>query len=144
MHRPDIKKTVTVAELAMALALSNQLEPQTNQGRLKALFHKLETIVIDEFKQMKKLTDREKNEAKRLILEFADLVGWGYKPKHIATKINFLLAVLDRQPHGSKVIPALMDIYRYFERVKDTPAPCLWAGAVAADKWEKIKKERIQ
>ncbi len=124
------------AELAMALAMADQLEPQTKTGRLKSLFQKLEKTVISEFQRTGGLTKKETKAANQIVIRFADISGWEGKPRHICTKINFLLALYDDRPWGARVIRVLNDIYQYFERIGDAPASCLWAGALAVKKWE--------
>lgn len=133
-----IQKT---AELALALALADQLEPKTQQGRLKTLFRKLEKTVMDEFKDTRKLTRAESEAAKRIVIRFADVSGWDGKPRHICTKINFLLALYEDRPYAQKIIPVLNNIYEYFDRAGDAPAASLWSGCLAMEKWEAVLKE---
>lgn len=132
--------THKTAELAMALALADQLGPQVNQGRLKGLLKRLETAVMAEFRHTRKLSKRESREANAIVMRFAKLSGWEGKPRHIATKVNFLLALYEDRPWAKRIIPILEEIYFYFERANDAPAASLWSGALAVEKWERAKE----
>lgn len=135
------QKIQTIAELAFSQALVDQLLPKTKTGRLKSLYVKLDKELSIQFRKLKKISDAEKRQAKKLIIQFADLTKWEGKPLHICTKVNFLLAMYDEKEYADSIIKILIQIYEYFDRSGFAPKPCEWSAALALNKWEKIIDE---
>ena len=130
-----------LAELAFAIALSDQLLPTLPNSRFKALLLRLSKACVTEVKKLKRITDSERQAAARMVLLFADKTKWEGKPLHICTKVNFMLALYDTRKYGAALIPILNEIYDYFARIKDAPKACEWSAALAMDKWEEVLKE---
>ena len=131
------------AELSFALYLASKIEQEAQKGRLKNSCQKLEAAVLEQFKGAPKFTNPEMQTADKIIDAFLDKTGWK-KGKHIVTTINFLLAVMDKKPYGEEsVVPALMEIFNYFDRVRDAPKACEWAAGKGHEKWEETCQEII-
>lgn len=137
---PRIQK---LAELAFAMALSDQVAPTLSHGRLKNLLNKLSAGCVSEIRSLKKINNQEREQARKLIMMFADKTKWEGKPLHICTKVNFMLALYDEREYGKTLIPILNNIYDYFARAKDAPKACEWSGALAVTKWEEVLNRRM-
>lgn len=136
-----------LAEFSLVRTLPNIIVSEV-KGRAKG---KLEAVgkKIDKYWEGKRLaTNKEIETAQAAIKQLQDITGW--KPgngKDIATLILFGQAVLEdadfEAPPG--VFKALRDLILHFEDHPDPkkrPKPaCYWAADLAAEKWQKIKKD---
>jgi len=105
--------------------LCARLQKETKKDLNKIMFPKV---------QISKMTDK--------LEEFMKAAGWYKSEKHIMTYLSFCLAMIENSEfeYNFKIIDTLNDIVEYLERGGYMPAPCMWAGDVAAKKWEKIFK----
>lgn len=127
-----------IAELALSLALHDQLAPKLKPSRLLGQLKRIERMVMREFKRIGPVSDQERKEAGEIIARFADASRWEGKPLHIVTKVNFMLALYVTRPHCRKLIDPLQEIYWHFSKIKDAPKASEWSAALAAEKWEEI------
>ena len=131
-----------LAEIALAMALHDQVAPTIPESRVKGQLKRLYRESIKAVKtSIGPIDVYDRREAGRIIARFADVSRWEGKPLHIITKINFMLALYDSRPHCRKLIEPLNEIYKHFARVGDAPAASEWSAALAAEKWEGIINE---
>ena len=133
------QKSTKLAEIALAMALHDQVAPSIPESRIKGQLKRLYRESIKAVKSsIGPVTNDDRREAGRIIARFADVSRWEGKPLHIITKINFMLALYDSKPHCQKLIEPLNEIYKHFARIGDAPRASEWSAALAAEKWEGI------
>jgi len=132
-------KSTKLAEIALAMALHDQVAPQLKPCRLLGQLKRLHRESVKSIKDhILPVTNDDRREAYKIISRFADISRWDGKPLHIITKINFMLALYDTRPHCRNLIEPLNEIYKHFARVCDATSACEWSVALADEKWEGI------
>lgn len=134
-------KSIKLAEIALAMALHDQVAPKLPNCRVKGQLKRLYRESLNAAYALGGVTNADRHEAARIITRFADASRWEGKPLHIITKINFMLALYDSRPHCRKLIEPLNEIYKHFAKVGDAPKASEWSAALAAEKWEGIINE---
>ena len=135
------QKSTKLAEIALAMALHDQVAPTIPESRIKG---QLKRLYRESIKAVEgwigPVANDDRREAGRIIARFADVSRWEGKPLHIITKINFMLALYDAipqtRPHCKALIEPLNEIYKHFAKVGDAPKASEWSAALAAEKWE--------
>lgn len=124
----------------LALTVSLDLVCERKRGRLDNLLNTLTKECVKILKKTPKMGYTDKGVIANKINDFQTITGWKGKDKHTATYIKFLLEI-HKQYDYEKVTKILKELYGYFARVDRIPAPCIWSGITAFEKWEKITQE---
>src|SRR6056297_2035828 len=138
---------IKLAEFSLVRSLPKMMCKEV-KGRVKG---RLDSVAkkIDKYWEGKRFaTDDEISNAMAAVEQFQNATNWKTgNGKDIATLILFGQAVLEdadfNVPGG--IIEALADLILHFEDHPDPkkrPKPaCYWAADLAAEKWQKIKKD---
>ena len=135
-------KITKLAELAFVRAVPDSLLPKLCGGRLRNLCIKLIKTIDNELAMVSMMPKKDLDKVEEKIKKFGKLTGWEGKTRHVTTTLSFLLALIEESDHkyDSKILTTLNEIYDYFDRKKETKLVCNVAGAIAVEKWNKIRK----
>ncbi|MCF8026139.1 MAG: hypothetical protein K9K82_11725 [Desulfobacteraceae bacterium] len=107
------------------------------QGREMAKYKQLLKWVDKEIRAMRLPAGYNQTpEVRRAAAEIGERTGWERKGKSVGTFLSFLLAVAEEADFHPRITEILNELVEYYEAGGQFPAPCYWAGGLAADRLE--------
>lgn len=129
------------AELALIRSIYDILSGSLKPGRLQGKFIALQKEADKQLSLMG-IHEAELEELKIVLDSFAVSTGWADNSRSVGTILSFVMQMVEdsRNKFRTKILELLNEIFDYFERVKPFSPLCYNAGAVAAEKWQRIKE----